>query len=151
MKYTIRSIDVLKMIYAIYSGKEEDLPIINLNCFDNVNSLEKLNFLTKGENGKIIADIPVISMSDKWNIYEISDKYCKSIKDKFRNELMTLMKNIVKVPEHLKSVPEWQKYMNCCSTFTMQVILKAKDEGLFLNVYNLYDNPVPAVFIAIEE
>lgn len=76
MKYTIRSIDVLKMIYAIYSGKEEDLPIINLNCFDNVNSLEKLNFLTKGENGKIIADIPVISMSDKWNIYEISDK-CK--------------------------------------------------------------------------
>lgn len=151
MKYSMRGIDVLKMIYAIYSGKDEDLPIINLHCFDNISGLEKLNFLKKDKSGKIVVDVPIISMSDKWIIYEISEKFSKSIIDKFHNELLTLMKNSVKVPEHLKSIPEWQKYMNCCSTFTMRVVLKAKDEGLFLKGYNHYEDPVPAVLIAIEE
>jgi len=151
MKYSMNGLDVMKMIYAIYSGQEEDLPIINLHCFDNVRGLEKLNFLKKDESAKIIVDIPVISMSDKWKIYEISNKYSKSISDKFHDDLMILMKNSVKVPSHLKSVPEWQKYMNCCSTFPMLVILKAKDEGLFLKEYNLDEYPVPAIFIAIDE
>ena len=70
------------------------------------------------------------------------------ISDSFRDEFMKLMKNPVVLPVHLKSVPEWQRYMHCCSCFPMMVILNAKEKGLFLKGA---DSPAPAVFIAKAE
>jgi len=151
MKYSMNDIDVLKMLYAIYSGNEEDLPIINQHCFDNMDGFKKLNFLSNDENGKVVVDIPVITMKDRRNLYNISKKYSDEISNKFQDELMKLMENKVKTPAHLKSVPDWQKYMYCCATFPMRVILKAKDKGLFLKGYNIDNYPVPAIFIAVEK
>jgi RNA polymerase sigma-70 factor (ECF subfamily) len=61
------------------------------------------------------------------------------------------MQNPVKLPVHLRSVPDWQRYMYCCSTLPMLVIMKAKGEGLFLKEYNRDSYPVPAIFLAIEK
>ena len=116
-----------------------------------MDGFKKLNFLSNDENGKVVVDIPVITMKDRRNLYNISKKYSDEISNKFQDELMKLMENKVKTPAHLKSVPDWQKYMYCCATFPMRVILKAKDKGLFLKGYNIDNYPVPAIFIAVEK
>lgn len=58
------------------------------------------------------------------------------------------MVNPVKLPPHLKSVPEWQRYMECCATVTMRIIKNAPDNGLFPKCA---DYPAPAVLISVNE
>jgi len=126
---------------------EQDLCLF---CFDNISDFVKLNFLMN-VNGKTVIDLPVITMNDRRRIFDLSDMCSTVISGRFHDDFMKLMKNKLEVPKHLKSVPEWQKYMNCCSTFTMRVILKAKQRGLFLKEYNREDYPVPAMVLVIEK
>ncbi len=150
INYRMNGIDVTKMLYAIYKGSEDELPIINMHCYDNTDGFIKLGFLAKEEK-RIIADVPVISMSDRWKLYELSEKYDNMISEKFHDEIMKLMQNAVKLPTHIKSVPNWQRYMECCSTFPMRVIMNAHENGLFLAGRDLKENPAPAVFMAVEK
>lgn len=138
-------VEIMQMLYAIHSGKEDDLPIINSNCFETFDFLIENGFLARTD-GKIICDVPVITYKERFELYDLSEKYDNIISDKFHDEFMKLMKNPVILPSHLKSVPEWQRYMDCCSLFPMMVILNAKEKGLFLNGINF---PAPAVFIAV--
>ena len=151
VKYKTNGIDVMKMLYAIHSGEEESLPLINMHCFDNVEGLEKMGYLARNEHGKLVCDVPVLKMSDRWKLYGIAEQYSRLVRERYRDVIMQLMQNPVKLPPHLKSVPKWQQYMHCCSTFPMQVIMKAHDNGLFLAGRNLQENPVPAVLLAVME
>ncbi len=139
---------LMKMMYAIHTGCifEDFLSIINMHCFDNINGLIGMNYLKK-EGEKVVVDIPVITITDRWKVYELSKKYYNMIAEKYHDEFFKLMKKPVKLPAHLKSVPEWQRYMWCCSSFPMMVILNAIDNGLFLKDVEM---PVPAVFLATE-
>ncbi len=151
IEYKMSAEEVLKMLYAIYSGMEETLPIINVRCFDNINSFKKLGYLSSNEQKKVICDVPVLKMSDRWKLYELSGKYSKIISEKFFDEISRLMQNPVKLPPHLKSIPDWLRYMNCCATFPMRVIMNAHENSLFLADRDLKENPAPAVFLAVEE
>ena len=151
VKYKTNGIDVMKMLYAIHSGEEESLPLINMHCFDNVEGLEKMGYLARNEHGKLVCDVPVLKMSDRWKLYGIAEQYSRLVRERYRDVIMQLMQNPVKLPPHLKSVPKWQQYMHCCSTFSMQVIMQAHENGLFLAGRDLTENPVPAVLLAIAE
>lgn len=151
VKYTMSGMDVMKMLYAIHGGGEETLPIISMHCFDNVEGLEKMGYLSRNEQGKLICDVPVLKMNERWKLYELSERYDNMIAEKYHDEIMQLMQHPVKLPSHLKSVPKWQQYMQCCSTFPMRVIMNAHENGLFLADRNLEENPVPAVLLAITE
>lgn len=151
IKYKMSGLDVMKMLYAIYIGNENALPIINVHCFDNIEGLKRLGFLSSDEQGKVICDVPVIKLDDRLKLYELSKKYDNVIFEKYHDEIMKLMQNPVKLPSHLKSVPNWQRYMDCCCTFPMRVIMNAHENGLFLAGRNLKENPVPAIFLAITE
>lgn len=142
---------VTKMLYAIYSGKEDLLPVIDAHCFENIDGLTNLGFLTRDENGNVVCDIPVIKMADRWELYKLSDKFSKEISEKFSEVFEKLLLNPVKVPSHLKSVPDWQKYMQCSSLIKMMIIMNAHENGLFFAGRNFEENPVPAVFLAVEE
>lgn len=115
LPFKMNQTEVSKMLYALHNGKEDDLPIINAHCFDNVDGLIKMGFLGRDESGRVINEVPVIKMSDRWELYRLSEKYDNIISEKFRNEFMKLMNDPVRLPEHLKSVPEWQRYMWCCT------------------------------------
>lgn len=144
--------DVLtKMLYAIYSGKENLLPVIDAHCFDNIDGLIKLGFLRKDENGKVMIDVPVIKMNDRWELYKLSDKYSAEIAESLDAEFDKLLENAVKLPSHLKSVPNWQRYMQCASLISMMIVMNAHENGLFFAGRNFEENPVPAVFMAITE
>ncbi len=151
VKYPIDERDLTKMLWAIYSGKEDLLPVINNHCFDNIEGLIKLSILKKDESGRVIIDVPVIKLNDRWALYKLSDSYAEEISDKLKDKFKKLLDNPVKLPSHLKSVPEWQRYMHCSSLIKMMIIENAHKNGLFLAGRDLIKNPAPAVFLAIEE
>lgn len=154
IRYVKRPMDeqaLTKMLYAIYSGKENLLPVIDAHCFDNIDGLIKLGFLKKDENGKVMIDVPVIAMNDRWELYKLSDKYSAEIAENLDKEFDKLLENAVNLPSHLKSVPNWQKYMQCASLIPMMIVMNAHENGLFLAGCNLKENPVPAIFLAITE
>lgn len=142
--------DMLKMLYAIYSGKEEDLTILNSKCLESIPKLKKLGILAEDAEGKTVVDVPVIGWKDRFSFYELSEKYDEMIQKTFGEEIRGLMKGAVKLPGHLKSVPDWQRYMECCSKFSMLVVWNAYKNGLFQTGYDLQDSPAPAMFLALE-
>lgn len=142
--------DMLKMLYAIYSGKEGDLTIISNKCFESIPKLKKLGILTEDAEGKTVIDVPVISWKDRCSFYELSEKYDAMIRESFGEEIKGLMKGAIKLPGHLKSVPDWQRYMECCSKFSMLVVENAYKNGLFQEGYDLQVSPAPAMFLALE-
>lgn len=150
IEYRMSGMEVMKMLYAIHKGEEETLPIINMHCFDNINSFKRMGYLSSNEQNKVICDVPVLKMNDRWRLYELSEKYDNMISEKYRGEIMKLMQNPVRLPPHLKSVPDWLRYLDCCSTFPMRVIMNAHENGLFLAGRSLEKDPAPAVFLAIE-
>lgn len=149
--YKMSGMDVMKMLYAIHSGNEDTLPIINSHCFENIDGLKALGFLSNDESGRVICDVPVITKPDCQKLYDISEKYDNMISEKYHDELMKLMKYPVKLPAHLRSVPNWQRYMYSCNTFPMRVIMNAHGNGLFLSGRDLKKKPAPAVFLAISK
>lgn len=150
LPFRMDGIDVVKMLYALHKGKEDDLPIINTHCFENTDGLIRMGFLERDKNGQVINAVPVIGMADRWELYKLSEKYDNIISDSFEKEFMRLMNDPVKLPEHLRSVPEWQRYMWCCSSLTMMIILNAHNSGLFFGGRDLERSPVPAKFIAVD-
>ncbi len=151
VKHSMETTTLAKMLYAIYAGKEEQLPVIDAHCFDNIEGLIKLGILTRDDSGKVCIDIPVIKMNDRWELYNLSDKYDKEITERFGKEFEVLLENPVKLPPHLKSVPIWQRYMQCSNLVKMMLIMNAHDNGLFFAERNFEADPIPAVFLAIDE
>lgn len=144
---SMKETEIMQILYAIHSGREDDLPIISSNCFENFDYLIENGFLARTD-GKVVCDVPVITYKERLDLYELSEKYDNIISYKFHDEFMKLMKDPVILPPHLRSVPQWQRYMDCCSSFPMMVILNAKENGLFLDGIS---SPAPAVLIAVGE
>ncbi len=151
VKHSMDTTTLTKMLYAVYAGKEEQLPVIDAHCFDNIEGLIKLGILTQDDSGKVMLGIPVIKMNDRWELYKLSDEYSNEITERLGKEFEALLENSVKLPPHLKSVPNWQRYMQCSSLVKMMIIMNAHENGLFLSDRNLEESPVPAVFLAIDE
>lgn len=142
--------DMLNMLFAIHSENEEDLKIINPKCFESIPKLKKLGILAEDATGKTVVDVPIIGWNDRFSFYNLSEKYDEMIRECFGEQIRGLMKGAIKLPGHLKSVPDWQRYMECCSKFPMLVVWNAYENGLFQAGYDLQDNPAPAMFLAWE-
>ena len=138
----------MKCFHNIFLRNYDLFEMFDRKVLDKINELISINFFCRDDDKKLLLNIPVIAMQDRWNIYELSEKYDNMISTEFHDEFMKLMKNPVKLPKHLKSVPRWQQYMRCCDSFPMAVIFEAKNCGLFLNGY---DKPAPAVMLCVEE
>lgn len=137
-----------KLYYSVYLRNYDLFEMFDRKVLDKIDELISIDFFRRDDDKKLLLNIPVIAMQDRWNIYKLSEKYDNMISTEFHDAFMKLMKNPVKLPKHLKSVPRWQQYMRCCDSFPMAVVLEAKNCGLFLNGY---DKPAPAVMLCVEE
>lgn len=147
LKRRMEDVEIGQMLYAIHSGKEEQLPLINAGCFENFDKFIELRYLAK-DGDKVVCDVPVIAEKERYALYDLSEKYNNIIAEKFHDDFMKLMINPVKLPPHLKSVPEFQRYMYCCSTVSMRIVKNALDNGLFPKCA---DYPAPAVLLSVRE
>ena len=147
LKRRMEEVEIGQMLYAIHTGREELLPVINAGCFENFDVLIERRYLAR-DGGKVVCAVPVITDRERYELYDLSEKYDNIIAEKFHDEFLGLMKNPVKLPPHLKSVPEWQRYMECCSTVSMRIVKNALDNGLFPKCA---DYPAPAVLLSVKE
>lgn len=147
LKRRMTDVEIGQMLYAIHSGKEEQIPVISDTCFENFDTFIERRYLAK-DGEKVVCAVPVITDKERYALYDLSEKYDNIIAEKFHDEFIKLMKNPVKLPSHLKSVPEWQRYMECCSTVAMRIAKNALDNGLFPKCA---DYPAPAVLISVRE
>ena len=138
----------IKLVYSVFLGKTDTLEMLDKKLLESINTMTEQNVMLRDNEGKLKANIPVISMQDRWDICELSEKYDNIISERFHDRFMELMKNPVKLPKHLKSVPDWLRYMDCCSYFPSAVILEARERGLFLKGY---DRPAPAIMLCVEK
>lgn len=148
MSYPTDGMDVMKMLYVIYSGDIDVLNMINHHCYDNINGLISMNYLSKNDVGEVVVDVPVINNDEKIELTKISQKYKEIIFNIFKDEFKILFENPVVTPKHIKSIPDWIKYLWCSAQFPMAVINKAVEEKKFLADCSM---PVPAVVLAIKE
>lgn len=146
MKHPMTDMEIAQMLYAIHSDREDELPVINAGCFENFDILLQRRYLEK-HNGKILCAVPVMTDKERWEMYDLSRHFSRELIEKFHGDFMQLMKDPVKLPPHLKSVPAWQQYMLCGSGLPMRMIVKARDNGLFPECA---DYPAPAVLISVE-
>ena len=147
LRRRMTDVEIGQMLYAIHSGKEEQIPVISAACFENFDTFIERRYLVK-EGEKVVCAVPVITDKERFELYVLSEKYDKILAEKFHDEFIKLMVNPVKLPPHLKSVPEWQRYMDCCSTVAMRIIKNALDNGLFPKCA---DYPAPAVLLSVKE
>lgn len=147
LKRRMTDMEIAQMLYAVHSGKEEQLPLINAGCFENFDKFIELRYLAK-DGDKIVCDVPVITEKERFELYNLSKKYGSVLEEKFHDDWLKLMVNPVKTPSHLKSVPEFQKYMYCSSTISMRIINNALDDGLFPKCAN---GPSPAILLSVKE
>ena len=139
---------VLKMLYGIHSENDKDFDVIGINSLKELNHFAVNGYLTK-ENGKYAVDLPILSQNEHYRLYEISRIFDQKITKKFREIITSFIKDQgVELPSHLKSVPDWLRYLHSGCYFPMMVITKVKEEGLFLKDI---DYPTPGAFMVIEQ
>jgi RNA polymerase sigma-70 factor (ECF subfamily) len=138
----------LKFVYSIYLGKTDMLEMLDKKLLEGIDQILEFNIMYRDDEGKLKVNIPVITMSDRWELYSLSNKYKNIIVQNYHDKIIELVRKPVKLPKHLKSVPNWLKYLNCCSLFPSAIISEAKDRGLFLK---RYDKPVPAVILCVKK
>lgn len=146
LKHPMTDMETAQMLYAMYIGREDELPVINVGCFENFDILLQSRYIEK-KDGKTICAVPVMTDKERWEMYDLSWHFTGELMEKFHGDFMQLMKDPVKLPPHLKSVPAWQQYMLCGSGLPMRVIVKARDNGLFPECA---DYPAPALLISVE-
>lgn len=137
----------LKMLYSIYSDNKDAFSASDKCCIDSIDKFIETGFLSKDPDGKLICEVPVISSKERDRHYDLTEKYCSEISEKFHDTFMTVMKPM-KIPAHVKSYLKWQRYDRCCNYLPMAIILMAKEDGLYLNGV---EKPEAAVYMSYEK
>ncbi len=84
------------------------------------------------ENGRISADIPILSESEYAVILKLVEPWLKLLTEKLGSELGEYLNNALEpIPPHLKSVPDWLRSPIDCTT--MSAVREAFDRGLWLS------------------
>lgn len=134
----------LKMLYAVYTHNKDAFSAVDKSCIDSIDEFIKMDYLSKDADGKLICEVPVISVKERDIHYALTEKYKGIIAERFHGVFMALMENPQEISSHVKSYPKWLRYNTCCCYLPMAVVLAAREEGL-------YDNTSAAVYIECEK
>lgn len=141
-----RAENIYKMLYCVYSGKEEYLSVIDRRCMENTDRFIAMRYLTRDGSGKLVCEVPVLFQQEEKEFSRLCGRCREEIEEKFGGEMAELMKDPIKLPLHLRSVPDWQRYMLCCDSFPAAVLYKMKRAGL---LFGEADSPAPAIMLVI--
>ena len=139
--------DYVKWFYELYRQVSGDRSAVDAHILQAAECLTEAGFLVRGD--RLELDIPVLSRAEYRDECGLAAVYEKKTAEKIREVLLPVFDSgFVKLPGHLKSVPRWQQYMFCGDSVPMAVILRAREEKLFLQDV---DYPVPAALLVYEK
>lgn len=137
----------IKMLYSVYKYNKDAFSAVDKCCIDMIDEYINMGFLSRNEDGKLICEVPVISQKERARHYELSERFIGEISEKFFDSFMPLMEKPLEIPSHVKSYLKWMRYDKCCCYLPMMIILKAKEEGIYLNGV---EKPEAAVYMSVE-
>lgn len=139
---------VMKFLYAVYCDNESFLSGIPRKLLENIDTFIELDFVERAADGKLILNVPVLSIDEKKQFYELMGAYTDKLCATFHDPFISMIKNPVVVPKHIEAdVPGFQRYMNTCCYFPSALIYEARERGLFLKGY---EKPVPPVILFVD-
>ncbi len=139
---------VTKLLYALYCNDESFRSGLPQKLLENINTFIELDFMERASDGKLILNVPVLSMDEKNEFYELMKKYTDKLSMIFHNELLQMIKNPVIVPKQIQAdVPGFLRYLNTCCFFPSAFIYAIRERGFFLKDYK---KPVPPVIMCVD-
>lgn len=136
----------LELLFSIYKGENSEVSPVDAFYFNEIPTFEKLGIVTR-TNGKVSIDLPVLTSAEYRKFKKLSSKHLEMVYKSIRDILIGLFEEeAVRLPEHLTSVPKWQRYVYCGNFIPMMVILEAVKKGLFQN-----DKTNPAMILIVDE
>ena len=139
---------VMKFLYAVYCDNESFLSGIFQKLLANIDMFIELDFVERSATGKLILNVPILSMDEKKQFYELKGAYSDVLCTEFHDSFITMIKNPVMVPKQIQAdVPDFLRYINTCCYFPSALIYEARERGLFLKGY---EKPVPPVILFVD-
>ena len=139
---------VMKFLYAVYCDNESFLPSISQKLLTNIDTFIELDFVERSADGRLILNVPVLSLREKGQFYELMGSYTDKLCTAFHDQFITMIKNPVAVPKQIQAdVPDFLRYINTCCYFPSALIYEARERGLFLKGY---EKPVPPVILFVD-
>lgn len=139
---------VMKFLYAVYCDNESFLSGIFQKLLANIDMFIELDFVERSATGKLILNVPILSMDEKKQFYELMGTYSDVLCTEFHDSFITMIKNPVVVPKQIQAdVPDFLRYINTCCYFPSALIYEARERGLFLKGY---EKPVPPVLLFVD-
>lgn len=135
----------IKWMYELHSGIRSRT--IDAGILEGADVLIEYGLLKK--DGAVSPDIPVLNGDEYRAEKRLAHDMGKPIFAKLRESMADMIRRTrVKLPPHLKSVPEWQQYFLSRDSLPMAFLYHAIEDGLLLNENT---SPVPAAILVIEK
>ena len=133
------------LLWNLYKGLPLENCGISTSFLERADSLVESTGIFARENGKLVADIPIISSKAMDELSAAIDQQAKKLIDRLGGEMRQFLKdNLERIPSHLKSVPDW---MRCPSDVTtMAAVREAYDRGLHLHDVDYCCPPMVMVY-----
>ena len=160
----LNDLQFLKIMYALYSEEEADIPLIAPEFFDPevISRYEKYNYIEKQPAPAVpnmeniehfieVLNIPVLNEEDSDELFkEVYHEGILDFTNQFRSELEEILVNPIDVPKHLKDkVPETLKYQLCGDAFVMALVYQGTWNRWYRNEFASNNEPVPAMIICL--
>ena len=135
----------IKWMYELHSGIRSRT--IDAGILEGADVLIEYGLLKK--DGAVSLNIPVLNADEYRAEKQLSHDTGKPIFGKLRESMADMIRRTrVKLPPHLKSIPEWQQYFLSRDSLPMAFLYHAIDDGLLLKENT---SPVPASILVIEK
>lgn len=119
------------LLWGLFNGIPVEECNISTIFLEKTESLIIWGILAR-ENGKIIADIPILSESEYAVILKLIEPWHKLLTEKLGKELGEYLSTALEpIPPHLKSVPDWLR--RPFDYTAMSAVREAFDRGLWLS------------------
>lgn len=146
-KLHTRESELVKLLYAVHKELDSDLDVLDRKLVEQTDKLCEIGYLAR-ENGRLIVDLPVLTMQEYRDVHDLSSKYEKRVYAPFGSELVEIIRGgRVAIPSHLKSVPDYLRYLHT-DDVVMMTLIEAKEKGLFLQGV---DHKAPSSLLVIEK
>lgn len=145
--YEYLNAEYVKWIYELLTNVPPESSSVRNDLLQSAEDLIGYGILAK--NQQLELDIPILSLNEYHDIRQTQTSFQNTLCSAVHDVVYPLFsEGYIKLPAHLKSVPNWQRYMICGDSLPMAVIYKFIENKLLLVDV---DYPTPAAVYIIDK
>ncbi len=137
---------IIMFLWCVYTGRVPENSGISSTLIENIEGFKEAGLFAE-RDGELVVDIPVMEASVFADCNAIINRAWKTLVAELGDAYVDFLRgNMVILPPHLKSVPEFLKYAPSTRCIVMAVIREAYEKGLHLHDVDYCCPPVVLVY-----